>query len=192
MEKILDYNEAMCPQETGYWCGPASTQMVLSTRGVYESEESLAYQLGTHTGGTDYIGQFPPVLNRYLPDGLYSYRDGASRDQFFEALIRSVDAGFGIVANIVAEPWNYPKGVKGAPTLGYGGMGTVYHYVAFVGYDDEYPAVYWADSGFNPFWSWVSLDQTVSLVASKGYTFSQAVPMPSAWQRHANNIAGIS
>jgi hypothetical protein len=191
MEKVLDYNEAQAPQETGYWCGPASTQMVLSCRGVWESEESLAYQLGTHTGGTDSIHQFPPVLNRYLPDGKYDYRDGASTDQFFAALIDSVDAGFGIVANIVAPPSDYPIGVKGSPTLNYAGMGTVYHYVALVGYDDEYPAIYWADSGFSPFWSWISLEQTVRLVANKGYTFSRATPMPSAWDVVAANQQGI-
>lgn len=198
MEKILDYLESEAPQETGYWCGPASTQMVLSCRGIWESEENLAYQLGTHTGGTDYIGQFPPVLNKYMPDGDYGYRDlsdppsASQKDELWSWIVNSIDAGYGIVANIVAPPSNYPIGVKGAPTLQYAGMGTVYHYIALVGYDDQYPAVYWADSGFRPFWSWVSFDQTASLIGGKGYTLSQAVPVASGWERISSHIAGVS
>ena len=83
----------------------------------------------------------------------------------------AVDAGYGLVANIIAPTGNYPRGVKGSPTLAYGRA--VYHYVALVGYDDAYPggAVYWADPGFQPFWAWVSLEQTASLIAGKGYAY---------------------
>lgn len=196
MELVLDYNEAQAPQETGYWCGPAATQMVLSCRGIYESESVLASKLGTHTGGTDYIGQFPAVLNSYLPDGLYDFRnmpnDPPTQDQkdlLWRAIVSSVNAGYGMVANIVAPPGNKPIGVKDSPTLAYGG-GTTYHYIALVGYDDEYPAVYWADSGFQPFWSWVSLDQTASLIASKGYTLSNAGPQTS-WEKVLADTQGV-
>ena len=49
-------------QETGYWCGPAATRIALSARGVYRSQSQLAAELGTTTGGTDWIGQVTGVL----------------------------------------------------------------------------------------------------------------------------------
>ena len=41
----------------------------------------------------------------------------------------------GMIMNWVAPPSNYPRGVKGSISPRYGG-GTVYHYVAAMGYDD--------------------------------------------------------
>lgn len=178
-EKVLKFNDQIVAQETYYNCGPASTQVALSCQGIWESESELARQLGTDTGGTDYIGQFPAVLNRYMPAAMYTHRDipndpptAAQVQHFAEALKNSVDAGYALVGNIVAPPGNYPRGVKGSPTLGYK-SGTYYHYVCFPGYDFNYPggAVYWSDPGFGPHWSWVSLEQTVSLIAGKGFAY---------------------
>jgi hypothetical protein len=199
-EKVLDYHEAQCPQETYYWCGPASTEMVLSVQGIDATEQQLAAELGTHSGGTDSIAQFPPVLNSYIPVADYTFRNmgndpptALDKDDLWYAITSSIDAGYGVVANIIAPPGNYPVGVKGSPTLSYGG-GTVYHYIALLGYDDEYPAVYWADSGFQPFWSWVSFDQTASLIAGKGYAYATNIPegveMPDYAQLSFEQLAG--
>ena len=56
-----------------------------------------------------------------------------------------------MIMNWVAPPWNYPRGVKGSISPAYRG-GTVYHYVAAMGYDDTpgARAVWIADSGFWP------------------------------------------
>ena len=55
-EMVLPYDHSIVPQETGYWCGPAATQVVLNSRGIYVAERDLARSIGTHTGGTDYVG----------------------------------------------------------------------------------------------------------------------------------------
>ncbi len=33
-EHVLDYDHAIVPQETSYWCGPASAQVVLNGQGI--------------------------------------------------------------------------------------------------------------------------------------------------------------
>jgi hypothetical protein len=177
---VLPYDHAVVPQETGFWCGPAATQVVLNSRGVIVSEQDMANQIGTSTSGTDYIGLITPVLNRYL-DGEYVDRyienDPARPDQvaqLWSDIVRSIDAGFGVVANIVAPPNNYPRGIKGSSSPAYSG-GTVFHYIAIMGYDDDPAsrAVWIADSGFRPFGYWCSFNQLATLIPPKGYA---AVP----------------
>lgn len=182
-EKTLDYDRAIVPQETGYWCGPASTQVVLNSRGIHQSEADLALRLRTHTGGTDYIGQFPAVLNDFTAAG-YFHRDvpdppsQAQKDQLWFDLTCSINGGHGVIANFWAPVSNYPRGVKGSVSPRYGG-GTVFHYVAAMGYDDDpaLRAVWIADSGFQPQGYWISFEQFASLVGGKGYA---AAPGPSA------------
>lgn len=183
-EKMLDYARGIVPQETPYWCGPASTQVVLNGHGIRETEKSLAAQLGTHTGGTDHVGLFPGVLNKYTNAGYYSRtmpNDPATREQverLWSDITASINGGHGVVANIVAPMSNYPRGVKGSASPRYVG-GTVYHYVALMGYDDNPSAraVWVADSGFQPQGYWVSFDQLATLIPPKGYV---AAPGPAA------------
>src|SRR3954463_9660008 len=63
-EGVLPYDHSIVPQETGYWCGPAATQVVLNSRGIYVAERDLARSIGTHTGGTDYVGLIEQDLDR--------------------------------------------------------------------------------------------------------------------------------
>jgi len=81
--------------------------------------------------------------------------------------------------NWVAPPSNYPRGVKGSISPRYGG-GTVYHYVAAMGYDNTpgARAVWIADSGFWPFGYWCGFNQVATLIPPKGYTYSDAAPAP--------------
>ena len=177
--KVLPYNRALVPQETGWWCGPASTQIVLDTQGKHAAERDLAAEMGTHRGGTDYIGLIERVLDRRLPDGrytsVYCERDPmtpSQKSRLWADLTRSIDAGYGVVMNWVAPPNNYPKGVKGSVSPAYSG-GTVYHYVAAMGYDSAGDRAVWiADSGFRPFGYWVSFDQTATLIPPKGYCYA--------------------
>ena len=67
MEKVLAYDRSIVAQETGFWCGPAATQIVLDGRGIRRSEADLAKRMGTHTGGTDHIGLPAKVLAAELP-----------------------------------------------------------------------------------------------------------------------------
>src|SRR5690606_1336305 len=83
-EYVLPYDRAIVPQETYYWCGPASTQVVLNSRGVNVVESTLASEIGTHTGGTDYVGLIAPILIKYLGGGyesVYIQNYPASRSQ---------------------------------------------------------------------------------------------------------------
>lgn len=182
VEKVLDYDRTIVTQETGYWCGPASTQNVLNNRGVNRSEQDLAREMGTHTGGTDHIGLIAPVLNRYLPDAKYVVVQmpndpptAAQRDALWANVTRSINAGYGAVVNIVAPPSNYPRAVPPSTVSPAYSGGTVYHYIAIMGYRDDGNGTraFWvADSGFRPFGYWCSLQQMATLIPPKGYTYA--------------------
>lgn len=176
-EKVLPYDRNIVRQETFYWCGPASTQVVLNSRGIIRSEADLARQIGTTTNGTDYVGQITTVLNGQTGGGWLirgipnDPPTGGQRELLWSDLVASVEGGYGIVANIIAPPSNYPRGSRGSASPAYSG-GTVYHYIALMGYYEgpDGRHVWVADSGFTPFGYWCSLEQLASLVAGKGYT----------------------
>lgn len=177
----LPYERAIVPQDTGYWCGPASAQIVLNTRGVKVSEAELARQIGTHTGGTDYVGLIEKVLNKYLPDANYTSvylpKDPPSQPQrvaLWDNLRESLDGGYGVVMNWVSPPGNRPRGVKGSVSPNYG-SNTVWHYVSAMGYDASDKSVWIADSGFSPQGYWISFDQCASLIPPKGYCYAKPV-----------------
>jgi len=182
-EKVLNYDSAIVPQETGYWCGPASAQVCLNIRGIYVDEQTLAYECGTDTGGTDWVGMIEGSLDSRLPEANYTsviaQHDPPTQeecDRFWDALKRSIDAGYGVIMNWVAPPSNYPIGIKGSQSPGYGG-GTIYHYVTAAGYDDAGGRAVWiADSGFNPFEYWISFDQCCTLIPPKALCYANVAP----------------
>ena len=184
-EKRLDYPRTHVAQDTVYNCGPASAQtVILSATKKVVGEAELGRELGTHQGGTDYIGQFPKVLNDHIPGAKYEHRDmptdpptGEQKERLWRDLTASINAGYGVIANIVASPSNYPKAV--APSTinpAYTG-GTVYHYIALLGYADEGQRRVWvADRGFAPYGYWLAFDQLATLIPPKGYAYSIAKP----------------
>lgn len=187
-EKVLPYDRAVVPQETGYWCGPAATQVVLNSRGIVMSEQELARQIGTTVNGTDYVGLIERVLDNITPDARYTSvyvpNDPPTYDQrkdLWLNIVRSIDAGYGVVMNWVAPPSNYPVGVKGSQSPSYHG-GTVFHYVPCMGYDDTpgARALWIADSGFPPFGYWISFDQAASLIPPKGYCYADQIGVQPA------------
>ena len=157
-------------QTTSYWCGPTATDMALSARMPPPGQAALASQLGTTTNGTDWIGQVTGVLNRNLGATWYTTREmpsdpptPAQRDLLWTDLVRAVDDGFPLVANIVAPASNHPPGYPSS---------TIYHYLAVIGYDAATRAAYTADSanfGGNKEY-WLSFDQLATLIPPKGYT----------------------
>lgn len=185
--KQLDYPRTHVKQDTYYNCGPASSQtIILAATGEVVDEGVLGRELGTTVNGTDYIGQFPAVLNRHMEGAGYRHRDmpndpptGAQKEQLWADLTASIDAGYGVVANIVAPPSNYPKAVwPSTINPAYAG-GTVYHYIALLGYSDEGQRKVWvADSGFAPYGYWLSFDQLATLIPPKGYAYATAKPKP--------------
>jgi hypothetical protein len=166
-ERILDH--AYSPQETGYWCGPASTQIVLTAHGIDVPERELADELGTDTDGTDWIGQISAVLARRTGRPYATVEvpnDPPTPGQIgrlWDDIVGSIDGGNGVVANIVATPTNRPPGYPAQ---------MIYHYVAVVGYDDGERNVYVADparfGGIEHYW--LSVEKLASLIAPKGYS----------------------
>lgn len=182
MEKIIHYSRDQVTQDTGYYCGPASAQTIIkAVTGVTVSENTLAKKLGTHTGGTNWVGVFPKVLNEYLAGAGYVSADMPNdpptqeqKDALWRNIVSSVDAGYGVVANIVAPPSNYPKAVSPSTINPQYGGGTVYHYIAVMGYSTNGQRKVWvADSGFYPYGYWLSFDQLCSLIPPKGYAYAQ-------------------
>jgi hypothetical protein len=179
-EKVLSYDPNIIPQETGYFCGPASAQICLNMRGIFVDEWTLAAEMGTDDGGTDYVALIEQSLDPRLPEANYSSHDAPhdppsapQKEAFWDALKRSIDNGYGIVMNWVAPPSNYPIGIKGSPNPSYGG-GTVYHYVSAAGYDDNpsQRAVWVVDSGFQPWHYWISFDQCCTLIPPKAFCYA--------------------
>lgn len=187
VEKVLDYKRDQVTQDTFYNCGPASTQTVIrAATGTLVSEAELGKQMGTDQQGTDWIGLIRPVLNRYIPGGGYAVMEmpndpptAAQKATLWERVKGSIDAGFGCVANIVAPPSNYPRAsYTSNQDLAYRG-GTVWHYVAVMGYAIDSHGmkhVWLADSGFPPYGSWITFDQLATLIPPKGIAFSTAKP----------------
>lgn len=182
-EIVLPYNRDLVAQETGYNCGPASAQMVLSDRGIHIDESQLARECTTHEGGTDHLGLIEKVLNNYIPDADYItvwLKNDPPLDHEVEELWNhlrlSVDNGFGLVINFVAPLNNKPFPIKGSgPCPNFYNFGTTYHYVSAHGYSDEdgQRAVWIADSGGAPFGYWLTLAQTALIAAGKGYIYAR-------------------
>lgn len=177
----LDYPRDHIAQDTFYNCGPASVQtIILAATGEVIAESTLGQALGTTRNGTDYIGQFPKVLNEYMGAAKYKHRDmpndpptNDQKEQLWRDLTASLDAGYGVVANIVAPPHNYPKAVSPSTIQPVYKGGWVYHYIALMGYSDEGVRKVWvADSGFYPFGYWIAFDQLATLIPPKGYAYA--------------------
>ena len=57
-------------QQTGYWCGPASTSESLNWLGFPRTQSQMASIMGTTTAGTNF-GQIPYGLNTQTPTGYH-------------------------------------------------------------------------------------------------------------------------
>jgi hypothetical protein len=176
-EVVLPYDRVIAPQEKFWDCGPASTQIVLNSRGIIESEDNLIRDIGTTTNGTDDVSWVEHSMDRhgfdYSSDYLRQWPPtNDQKELLFQRLKGSVDSGFGVVINIDVTPSNYPRGVLGSQSPAYGG-GEVFHYIAGMGYHDgpDIRAVWIADPGFRPFGYWIALDQLVTCIVPKGYCY---------------------
>lgn len=182
-EKMLNYNHQVTPQETFYWCGPASMQVVLDGLGIRVPERELAEELGTTVGGTDSINQVTrglaartglPYEDRSIPNDPPTQDQ---RDRMWADIVSTIGAGRGMVVNWVAPPSNYPRAVPPSGLSPAYSGGTVYHYVALMGYADDGPRRVWiADSGFWPYGYWLSFEQLCTLIPPKGYTCAPGLP----------------
>lgn len=201
-ELVLPYNRSIVSQETGWWCGPASTQIVLNGLGIVVKESVLAAEIeeienpgrGDDRDGTDYIGLIEKVLDRragrYQYTSVYTPNDPltpSQKDQFWKHIVHSIVGNkAGVVVNIVAPPSNPPRATKGSVAPPYPRNSTTFHYVSIMGVDEtpNARAVWIADSaafgGITGFWCPFDGPGSIcSLVTPKGYCYS-AAPIVSA------------
>lgn len=173
-------NIAWQRQINGYYCGPGTTRIVISTRESTNlpTQDFLAGQLGTDTDGTDHINSMRDVLNaRWKLTGADAFVShdmdftptAAQRAQFKADVVKRIAAGYGIVTNVISG-WRPP---------GYPTTGTIYHYVAIVGYDQNGDKVLVADpageggsgTAFKnvPRTYWVDIEDMATWIGGKGY-----------------------
>lgn len=192
VEKRLDYPRDEVHQDTGWNCGPATAQTIIRAAAKkYIPESVLAAEMGTHRGGTDWIGQVTRTLQKHVSAAKYATVEmpndpptSAQRERLWQHLTGSIDAGYGLAVNIVAPPNNYPRpSHTSTQALQYSG-GTVYHYVAAMGYaidGNGVKHVWIADSGFKPYGSWLTFAQFATLIPPKGYAYATTkAPAPVA------------
>lgn len=199
-EKVLPYNRAHVKQQTGWWCGPAAVQTVMQSRGKLIPEDQIAAAIeqienpgrGDDRDGTDYVGLIETYLDRIAPEAkftsVYMVNDpptARQKDRLWRDLTRSIDAGWGVVANIVAPPRNPPAATKGSKPPPYPNWLTTYHYIALMGYDDNPAnrAVWVADSaafgGITGWWCpFDGKGSIASLIPPKGYCYADVAPAP--------------
>ena len=196
-EKVLPYSRSLVPQETGWWCGPASVQTALQSRGIVLPESQIANDIeqienpgrGDDRDGTDYIGIIEMYLARKVPDARYTTVNmptdpptQAQKDRLWRDLTRSIDAGWGVIANIVVPgATNPPAGVKGSTPPPYPKWLTTFHYVCLAGYDNSGSRAVWvADSaafgGITGWWCPFDGPGSIcSLIPPKGYCYADVI-----------------
>jgi hypothetical protein len=189
---MLDYDRRLVVQETGWWCGPAAVQTVLQAKGIKLAESSIAAAIeqienpgrGDDRDGTDYIGLIETYLDRQVPDARYTSvympndpPTSNQREKLWRDLTKSINAGYGVVANIVSPPNNKPAATKGSVPPPYPRGIYTFHYVAIMGYDSTSRAVWIADSaafgGITGWWCpFEGPGSITSLIPPKGYCFA--------------------
>lgn len=186
MEKLLNWDKGITSQQYYWSCGPATTQILLSVRGINVSEDELVKVVGATVNGTDAISQIElKALDRFCPEAQYTTvwlpNDPPTHDQvetFWKHLKASVDHGYGVAQNWVAPPTNVPRPVHGSTDIpGFYKRGsTIYHYIAATGYAEDSSGrfVRIGDPGGQPNEYWVTLEQNVSLLTPKGYVWAAA------------------
>lgn len=133
----------------------------------------------TTTHGTDWIGQFPGVLDKHLPGSGYQVVElpddppsAAKRDALWTQITGWINAGYGMVANIVAPPGTYPRGTYTSTFSPANSGETFYHYIEVTGYAVDAAGgrhAWIADSEFTRYGYWCSHNQLATLMPPKGY-----------------------
>jgi hypothetical protein len=165
-------------QERLEWSAPASAQIALSTLvAAPPSQQDLATYMGTTVNGTDNVGLVQGALNHFANTTWFETKfipncppTDAQRELLKRDVLLNVNTGHPLVANVISgfRPPGYP------PT------GTIYHYVAVVGYASNGDMVLIADPGAEGHggadWQnvmrfyWISTIDLGTWICNKGYT----------------------
>ena len=194
-EKILNYSRSAVgaydgvAQQRPWDCGPASAQIILQACGVLKDEQYLIDRIGTNMNGTNHAGLIAPILNELLPGSGYNAVwlskepvTKAQIDTLWKNIVRSVDAGRGVILNFEAPPGAGPQGSRGSVSPPYPRFSTTYHYTAGMGYaiDDDGsrhvwvadPACFGGISGY-----WCRVEEIARLIVPHAYAFAADAPV---------------
>ncbi len=158
-------------QPNFYYCGPAAARNALSVQGKDIDVDSMAERMGTTEAGTNSINDITPVLNKETGRDVYrsveisaAKADDKQTDKLREDIIRTVDDGRAVVANIAGTATDVDGGVHSFE----GG-----HYISVTGYRDNGEQVKIADSA-NPNTAeyWITTDALADWIATRGYSTS--------------------
>lgn len=161
------------PQQTYYYCGPATAHEVLGVRGVNVSQSTLAgnnYLKTDADGGTNWSPQvMAPTLNAltnsvyYVPVNGSGAGGGFSSSTWQSDLTADVDNGWAIAGNTVEYSGTNNPHLVGHPT-----DLTIYHWIGIYGYQNYGNYTMYADSIHGTtFWSWA-----VNVPATSSYSSS--------------------
>jgi hypothetical protein len=152
-----------------YYCGPAATRIALTARGHSLSQDELASQLGTTTGGTNSAEDTTRVLNGvgggdfYQTTSIPGPATPAQIDQLQADVVHAISNGYPLVANIVGSEVD----VDGGSHPYDGG-----HYLTVVGYRDDGRTVQISDpayvNGVSSYW--MSTNNFANWMATRGYS----------------------
>ncbi|MGC9665454.1 C39 family peptidase [Planosporangium sp. 12N6] len=167
--KVLDY--AFQLQPNYYYCGPAATRIALSASGHILSQDEIARQLGTTTGGTNSAYDTTRALNNVIGSNVYQTREipaypatPAQMDQLQADVLKTVNSGRAIVANIAGHLTD----TAGTYHSYEGG-----HYLTIIGYKDDGRTVKIADPA-NPNGDgtyWVTTINMANWISQRGYSY---------------------
>ncbi|MER7459700.1 C39 family peptidase [Micromonospora sp. NPDC126480] len=158
-------------QPNFYYCGPAAARNALSVQGKDIDVDSMAERMGTTEAGTNSINDITPVLNKETGRDVYrsveisgATADDKQTDKLRADIIRTVDDGRAVVANIAGTATDIDGGVHSFE----GG-----HYISVTGYRDGGDQVKIADSA-NPNTAeyWITTEALADWIATRGYSTS--------------------
>ncbi|MCM0675499.1 C39 family peptidase [Micromonospora phytophila] len=156
-------------QPNFFYCGPAATRNALTALDKDLSQDDLARQMGTTEAGTDSAVDITRALNKQTREGTYRTieisaprADDAQTDKLREDVVKAVDSGRAVVANIAGTATDTDGGTHSFE----GG-----HYLSVVGYRDNGDTVKIADSA-NPDQAsyWMTTEAMADWIATRGYS----------------------
>ncbi len=122
----------LVPQQTSYWCGPASVFEVLQYKGVYYgpqgqamNQANLAAYMNTDTSGT-YLYQIKRALNDWLRTSFYVYFQGPTAEDTYVATHSDIGLNYPVIYDTSSNSIN-------GYLIGWEGI-SLDHYVAGTGH----------------------------------------------------------
>ena len=156
-------------QPNYYYCGPAAVRNALTAMDKDAAQDELAREMGTTERGTDSAYDITKALNKRVGKDVYRTveipgraADEAETDRLRADIVRAVDEGRSVVANVAGTAFDLGGGRHSFE----GG-----HYVSVTGYRDGGAEAKIADSA-DPAQAeyWIGIDALADWVATRGYS----------------------